>query len=401
MRKLCKFKMTQRTKYLIRFIIYVSLKVVDYSCSIITKKNPIHLIPKPKKILLTNLAHMGDVINATSVLSILKQEFPESQIGFVVGSHSKDLVKDHPLVDLIYVVDHWLLNRSANSLFKKLSCYISSYRLALKQIKGEGYDLCLDLYFYIGKASSLAYRAGIPIRIGYNMRVGRDKSCGGNLLTHRINFSNKEQHITEYYKDLLSFLPINPKHLEKLRPQLKHINHSTFVPLSNNYFLSAKNYIILHPGTGASYKEWPLNYWKDLIFYLKELNYKMVITGKGVSEMKIAQALCEVDKSIVNLVNKLDFLQLRALIQNAKLLIGVDSLAGHLASELDIDSILIYSGICTLKEWAPKSDNTSTIQARLPCFPCYKGTGCKTMDCIKKISPEVVFKKIKEKLKYL
>lgn len=398
MKPLDKCKIAFKPRYLMRICVFIYLKSLDFFCDFFNKRKSLQINKEPQKILLTNLAHLGDVINATCVLTVLKKAFPKVKIGFVVGRHALEVVKDHPLIDKIYVVDHWLLNRSKSSLFNQLLCYFSTYRKALKEIRSDEYDLSIDLYIYIGKVSSLPYRAYIPNRIGYNMRIGRNKSCGGNLLTHCLKFVDKKQHITDYYKDLLKLLSIDDHLIKDSKPYLKSFSDSIFEELSKRFSLSSFGYIVLHPGTGASQKKWPLNYWKGLVFLLLQYNYKIIITGKGLEDKFIADRISKLDSSIVNLVDKLDFVQLRSIIKNAQLLVGVDSLAGHLAAELATASVLIFSGITHLGEWTPKSNKASLIQAKVPCSPCYIGSGCQTMECIRKITPETVFKKIQQVL---
>jgi len=48
----------------------------------IRKKKENKTIDSPKKILVSNIAHFGDVIIATSVLPVIKKAFPAMEIGF-------------------------------------------------------------------------------------------------------------------------------------------------------------------------------------------------------------------------------------------------------------------------------------------------------------------------------
>jgi heptosyltransferase-1 len=354
----------------------------------------------PKKILLTNLAHIGDVINATSVLPILKKAFPNVKIGFVVGSHSIELIENHPLIDNIYLVDHWILNRSKTNVLKKIIRYLKTYRQAIKSIKEDNYDIALDLYLYIGKASTISYRCHIPIRIGYNMRVGRNKSCGGNLLTHRLIFKDKGVHITEYYKAILRFLPIDERFLTSLKPTLVKVNDDNFSNLSSYYPSLKKKYIVLHPGAGVECRKWPDLYWLELLGLLINQDIIVVITGKGKQEKMLSTILTSSYPQTIDLVDRLSLSELRAIYKNSSLLVGVESQAGHLAAELNIETILIYTGIAKLGEWTPKSDKACIVQSKVSCSPCYRGSGCKTMDCIKGVKPLTVFSSILDKLNF-
>ena len=66
----------------------------------------------PRRILLANGAHLGDVLLSTAVLPAIKTAFPDAEIGFLIGSWSREVLADHPLVARLHFVDHWKLNRS-------------------------------------------------------------------------------------------------------------------------------------------------------------------------------------------------------------------------------------------------------------------------------------------------
>jgi heptosyltransferase-1 len=392
------FKIYLKPKYVIRFIIYIYLSFLDKILNLHNRKQKLSNIPRPRKILLTNLAHAGDVINATSVLPVLKKAFPEVKVGFIVGSHSIDLIKDHPLIDYFYVVDHWILNRSKVNILKKIIQYIKSYQQVKKRIKQENFDTALDLYFYIGKGAMLTYRAHIPIRIGYNMRIGSSRCCGGNLLTHRLIFRDKGLHITEYYKDLLRMLSIDEHYMEYLKPTLGKVHEKSLSYLLSQYPKLNQKYIVLHPGTGAKCKEWPDLYWLELLGLLLNQGLVVVITGRGVHEKKLSNMLTSFHPQAINLVDQLSWSELRAIYKNSSLVVGVDSQAGHLAAELNVLTVLIYTGIRKISEWAPKSDRACILYTKVSCSPCYRGSGCKTMDCIRGVKPLKVFMSILEKL---
>jgi len=52
----------------------------------------------PRRILVANTAHLGDLVLATSVLPALKSAHPEAEIGFLCGGWNQPLAEGHPLV---------------------------------------------------------------------------------------------------------------------------------------------------------------------------------------------------------------------------------------------------------------------------------------------------------------
>ena len=58
------------------------------------KANPIHIGEKVN-ILLVNSAHIGDLIISSNLIKIIKDNYPESQISFIVSSWSKIVIEDN------------------------------------------------------------------------------------------------------------------------------------------------------------------------------------------------------------------------------------------------------------------------------------------------------------------
>ena len=90
-------------------------------------------ISRPQKILLTNIAHLGDVVVATSVLPVLKSAFPDAEIGFLVGSWSQVVVHDHPMIKWVHSFDHVMHNRVAMPFWRKMLQHIQTRSKALKE----------------------------------------------------------------------------------------------------------------------------------------------------------------------------------------------------------------------------------------------------------------------------
>ena len=98
-------------------------------------RGPIPTCPSaPKRILLVNGAHIGDVVIATSLLPVLKRAFPNAEIGFLTGTWSHAVVHDHPDVSHTHCVDHWRMNRQIPGFLAKRVHYWKTRRRALQEI---------------------------------------------------------------------------------------------------------------------------------------------------------------------------------------------------------------------------------------------------------------------------
>ncbi len=342
----------------------------------------------PGKLLISNLAHMGDVVQMTALLAALKKVHPDLKIGVVVGSWSLPIVKDHPCIDSLFLVDHWKLNRSSLPRWKKIVHYYATKKKALAQIRREGFEAALDTYLFFPNAIPLFWQARIPVRIGYS-------SGGfGPLLTHPVAWKASGKHQIFSYLPLLEQLNGSSEvYSALLRPCLPPLKTDSAQTLTK-YGLEAKKYWVVHMGTGNPIKEWPLSKWEALVKGME--GQKVVFTGRGEREKRNADRVTSPSVAGVNLVDSLEWEEFLQVIKHAQCLIGCDSLAGHLAACFQTPSYLIYSGMTPLEEWAPFGNSSTLLTHPVPCSPCYRATGCKGMDCVRELSVETVLSRLRD-----
>ena len=109
-----------------------------------------HAEPRnPKRILILNGAHIGDIVISTSLLPVLRSAYPKAQIGFLAGSWAKMVVEKHPYVDLVHYVDHWWHNRDHRSFLAKLLHFYRTRSMALHDIRKARYDMAVCIYPFL------------------------------------------------------------------------------------------------------------------------------------------------------------------------------------------------------------------------------------------------------------
>ncbi|MCL5260771.1 MAG: glycosyltransferase family 9 protein [Gammaproteobacteria bacterium] len=347
----------------------------------------------PKKVLICNAAHLGDVVIATSILEPIKRYYPNVSIGFLTSSWSKPIIMGNPFVDHIHIIDHRNHSRRKCSYWQKFLIQYQTIRVALKEIKNINYDAVIDLYAYSPSFMSYFWYAEIPRRVGYY------RSSVKNFFTDPKEWVQQDKHEARYHLDLIrSVFPIIPADIG-LKPFIvKHeVDFSNFLPEK----IINEGYILFHPGSGYLLKDWSTQKWIQLKEHLLALGYNIIITGSGVVEAKIAAQICADSTNCVNLCNKLKWDEFIAVIAQAKLLVGVDSLAGHVAAGLNTPSVIIFWGVVDYRNWQPLTHLTQIIFNHLPCVPCFKISGCKNMSCIRDVTVEQVLSSINNSIKLI
>ena len=378
-----------RGKYLVPFFIpYISRRLLDALLGIILFRIDNHKIVPPKKILLVNWAHLGDVVMSTSILDLIKKKIPDCQIGFLSGSWSKSVIDEHILIDRIHYIDHWKHNRSSLSKFKKIITYLIMRYRAIKEIKDYGYDVAINLNYFVPSAIPVLWAANIPVRIAYT-------SAGyASMITNKYDWKDENKHVTSYFADLLQPLGVSQNNVDSLKYNLSFKNEIGSLLIERN-----TKYIVIHIGSGSKAKEWSIKNWRELTIKMRRLEYRLLFTGIGSYEQENIDKIIEGLDYCENLCNKLNFREYLKLISNTSLLIGVDSLAGHLAAAYNVPSVLIYSGLANIHQWKPLANNVTIVTEKTVCSPCYLNNGCYDMECIKSINDENVFTTITGVLK--
>lgn len=335
-------------------------------------------IPPPRRILLCNIAHFGDVVIALALVPVLKRAFPQAEIGFLAGSWSRGLLELFPDITSIHAFDHFLLNRQARTTGEKLRAHGRSFRQASREIRDLHYDVAIETFFFLQNAIPLLWWSGVPARIGYT-------SGGlGPLLTHPLDWEYKNQHALAYHLQLLPFLGIHePVPTRLIWPPRKA---SPVPPVVS----PEKNDVIIHPGGGAGFRAWPLERWRLVVQALSERGYRMIFTGLGASEAKNIAYITRDIPNCLDLCDQLDWAQLIQVIKGARLLVGIESVAGHLAAAADIPSVLVYTGTVNPTTFGPLSEKARLLTHPVPCSPCFLTNGCAGMECVRNLGAEAV-----------
>lgn len=351
--------------------IYCFLKDVLFSviARISKQKKPSEI--NFSRILLNNGAHFGDVLLTLRLVSYIKKAHPNAKIGMIIGSWTLSMVRDCKDIDAVYIVDHWKLNRSKKSIVEKIKQYITTRKTALTQIKGDGYTLAIDFFSRYPTTALLFFQSDIPCRVGYT------SGGGAPLLTHPLEWYEEDRHIVEYQADLLREIGIPVQALEKSTVNFRYAKKDE--ELFREYGLSAGEYIVCHIGSGEPTREWQKEKWVQLAQELIYHTNKIVFTGAGKREEDdIRWILHAIDSyHALSLCGKLSVCDLIRVIKAAKLFVGCESFAGHIAAMCKTPQISIMHGATRLSQWQPFGNpRCIVVRASLSCISCGAPAQC-------------------------
>ena len=316
-----------------------------------------------KRILVTRVDRIGDVVLSTPVFPAIKKRYPKSHVAVLVLKESEQIVRGNPWIDQVIIYD-------------KKGRYRSWWKTMLfgLNLRQERFDVAIHLHA-TNRVNIISWLANIPIRIGYRVKLGDRHGNFHHLLTHIVEEKKWQgkRHEADYNFDLLSLIDVTrPDKLELYFPladsEREILNHT--LPRSLN-----QRYVIFHPSASCMSKKWAPDRLANVADQLAR-NYGIlpVIIGDSLAGVSDASKMQEfMEENALNLAGKLNLGMLGWLLKGARLLISNDSGPVHIASALGTPVISIFGrkkpGLNTTR-WRPLSENSSFLQKDVGCVEC-------------------------------
>ncbi len=315
-----------------------------------------------KKILLIRYSAIGDVVLATSIIELLRRNYPQSHLSMLVTQITAPIVEENPFLDRIIIYNR-------NKRFSYLKC--------VKVLRQERFDIIVSLQ---GKAGLLAFLAGAKERVGFNQSL---------RYRYFYNLRPKkwypEKHALDRYLNM-----VEPLNLEGEIPEpkiyLTKEGESVAEKVLREKGVSKEDFLVgFNPVSAYPAKEWLLKYYiqlgKELI---ERYNTKIIIFGKGDKrssticyQLEIALAKSE---NVLSLAGKTNLRQLAALTKCCQLFITGDTGPMHIAAAVGT-KVLAFFASTDPKKSGPVGKEHIILED-------------KKMNWMKNISPEKVLEKI-------
>lgn len=295
------------------------------------------------KILVIQQKMIGDVLTSTILCENIKNHLLNSNVHYLVNSHTEAVVQNNPFVDKIILF---------TPKYRKSKLALYGF---LKGIKKEKYDIVIDVY---GKLESnlISFFSKAPTKISYKKWHGR------LLFNHVFEYSIKgkievDRAIESRLKLLSPILPEVKNFVRKPKIYLSDEEISiakTF--LKNHYVNFSKPIIMINVLGSGKKKSYPLIYMADIINTIAEQISANLIFNYSPHQENEA-------KAIYNLCHKKtqELINFEAYSSNLRLFLGVlhhcnasignEGGAINMAKALNIPTFSIYSPWITKASW--------------------------------------------------
>ncbi|MBI4179769.1 putative lipopolysaccharide heptosyltransferase III [bacterium] len=342
--------------------------------------------PIPTNILAIKFRHIGDNLLAAAALRILKRRYSEASIDYLVpeSGGGSDLLRLIPAVD--EVIDF-------------PSDYRRRCRLA-RRVLAKRYDLTVD-FSWDTRSAGWGLLTGAAIRLGYYFRK---RVPAWPFYTRACPMG--KAHTAQANIDLVGLAGARPHDAEDLRLRLDipdtAMRRAEEV-LRDCGIGAGEDIFVLHPASRWAFKMWTDAGNAEFLDMSRRLGLRPVVTcGPSDPERKKLSRILELCRhKPVMIPGRLDLPAFAALLQRAKLFVGVDSAPVHIAAAVGTPVVALF-GPSGQKEWYPWQVPHRTIQ-RLSwsCCPCGQDgcAGTKRSLCLEDIRPEEVFRAAEELIK--
>ena len=331
------------------------------------------------RILIRATNWVGDAIIALPALRALRTKFPEAHIAVVARPYVAGIYGGQQICDQLLAYDP----------LGEYGGFAGRERFAM-ELRAQKFDVALLLQNAF-EAAWLAWRAGIPDRIGY-ARDGRSF-----LLTKAVPVPKSGEvrpHEQFYYLELLhragwlDNLPGEDYISIKLEQHAKRAAEQRLLAAG-----SRPGKLRVAIGAGASYgsaKCWPPDRFAEVANRLiAESDAEIILFGTA-AEAEVSLAITAAMRSApIDFTGKSSIADLPALLSRCHLFIGNDSGAMHVASSVGLPVVAIF-GPTDPRGTAPVTLRCTIVQEKPYCSPCFLRRCPTDHRCMTGVSPASV-----------
>jgi lipopolysaccharide heptosyltransferase II len=351
--------------------------------------------PFARSIVLIRPDHLGDILFSTPAIRHLREAFPQAHITYLAGPWSKAVIENNPNIDEIALCPFpGFTRQKKRSVFEP---YVTLLQYA-KQLRQKGFDLAIVLRSDHWWGALLAYLAGIPRRVGYDIAEVRP------FLTDIVSYY-PNRHEVEQNLALVEWVMGNK--LQVTRTLLEFnlaVEDKAFAEgyLAGHGVEGGNLLICIHPGAGAPVKLWKNEAWAQVADTLAQQHGAKVILTGSAEEAPLCRAIAEqmTTKPIVA-AGETSLGELAAIMARCRLVLGVDSGPLHLTVAMDTPTVHLFGPVDS-RAFGPWGDPARhiVVTSELDCIPCnrldYTLEELDQHPCVRNITVEQVLEAVEK-----
>ncbi len=287
-----------------------------------------------ERILVLQLKRIGDLILNLPALDALRAARPEAHITVIVADACGQLAPIVKAADEVLTYRRRKLNLA---VWRKVT--FSKYDIAL-DFTGSDRSILMGV---LSRATEKITYAKLANKKRWRLRVF-DKLSDASV---------RDLHTVEYHLALLRELGIDAPVSDPVIDIPEETEHRVIRHLEGLGLNEA--FALIHPGTARAEKYWPADRWAEVTDRLRGHGLKVALTGSAGREeqAELFKVRAATNAELVDLSGKFDLVELAAIIKHARIALGVDSAAMHLANAFTIPQVVLF-GPTNPYHWGPR-----------------------------------------------
>lgn len=293
------------------------------------------------RLLLVKLRHIGDSLLLTPTVRAVKEAYPEAQIDVLVRAGTEGILKGCSDIRKIYIT------ASPEKSKRSVWSFVDAIRLQA-EVRSERYDVAVDLGNN-DRGRTIVGLSGAKMRCANSYlypikwlwrQLLTDIGCSDWSVIHRVqaDFLN--------VKDFIDLPQQEPG------PLIFEKSCTSRPPIS---LVPGKPLVVFHPVTRWQRKRWTDAHWISLGKALIAQNYQLIISvGPDPEEIAQGERLTQgIGPECLSTAGKLHWRHLAWLLYEARVFVGVDTAAMHLAAATGCPTVALFGPDSNVGNWGP------------------------------------------------
>lgn len=326
-----------------------------------------------KKILVTFLMHLGDLVLTTPFIHALRKAAPDSHITYLVDEKLKDAILHNPNLDEVITIDK--LGKD-NSILSLVAC--------ARKLSAMDFDVVINLHpnercSFICALTKTKWRVGTAhtvFRPFWDIYVQLDRTI----------------HAADMYLDLLHELGVKDlghNGLELFVNQESDANAEKF--WRDNGVFATDKLVGFNVGCSVETNRWLPERFAQVADALAAKGYKPVFFGGTMDDDIVSEAVANMKYTPIVATGSFTIDILASALKRCELFITNHCGPMYVAVSQNVPVVALY-GSSSTKIYGPYTDNAVVVTANPPCMGCagkMKHT-CDNMQCMKNLTVEQV-----------
>lgn len=345
-----------------------------------------------KRILVIRLSAIGDVLRVLPAFQVIRQNFPDAYIAWVVEEKARAILEAHPDIDEVIVFPK---NNLLNKLKSRLAILsgIKEFFSFLWGIRKKKFDIVIDFHGLF-KSGIISLFSGAPDRVGFTRAFSKEF----NFLFNNRRFPLDTDKISRIERNLtlLKKWGLNTNH----KAPVIHIpqkNSEEIRRFFRQHQIDRRRPVIaIHPGTSLQtpYKRWEPYRYAVVADHIIEDNGAQIIFTWADHELEMVKEIMGLMKHKAVTAPETDNLcQLAEIFRHCDLYLGSDTGPMHLAAFAGIPVVALFGPTDHIVNEPYVFTPHIIIRKETDCSPCRK-KDCSKRDCMKGITEKNVIRAV-------